>query len=712
MAAKPPKVGAGETPNPETEKKEVESWLRTVSKTEKDRDAYGDKAGWKRFIDEYKNEWGFLQQKVSIPVIPINLIYAYTKTEIARLYFRDPWITVNPKRVEDIGAAQIAEQVINYTWTELSLKSEIKKVLLETILVGHSYVKVGYAAEFGTVESQPKEEKRGPGRPAKAKEIETSEYIKSENVFAYHVPYKDILFDPSATFPAPHNARWMAHKIVKPLRAVKASGLYDHTDALNTTSKGDDDKNGYDTSGNADPKLDQDIRSVTLYEIYDLDHMKVVTVSPGCPYILKEMDYPDYLAGGFPFSMLAFNPVPGDVWPMSDVAAQEGLSIEMTKIVAIWINHLKRWNRQIIIEPDLFTPEELDKFKDGNDGAIIMANGSIKDKYDIPSYPAVQSDSYQIYNEAYKLYQVVSGQTPADQGGQAKVPTRTLGELRLQMMGGHARADEKVDVLEEFIAEVARKLLGIMQKKYDLPKISRIVGPHSVKQSIMGLLPQRPSAQPQMPGGAPNPLSDPGAQAPQAPQVGGAPQQNGSIFTSDFAFSWNRQDIVGDMDVDVVAGSTVPMDKESQLEILQKLIPLLPAAGVTPGSPAAKAYAREVFRLVGIQSIEAIMDLADQTPPQPNPEAMELQAKMKSEEQKSQMKMQESQVKVQAMMAEEKIKLEGLQQKLAIDKEKLQMEHEKAKLDMHTNVINTILQGVRGSQGPSTNGNGNGHGEE
>jgi hypothetical protein len=706
LSDKSQKVGIGETPNPEDEKDEVKAWLRTVQKTEKDRDDFGNKAGWKRYIEEYKNEWGFLQQKISIPAIPINLIYAYTKTEIARLYFRDPWITVNPKRVEDIGSAQIAEQIINYTWGELALKQEIKKTLLEAILVGHSYMKVGYAAEFGTVESQPPE-KKGPGRPKKVQEIETSEYIKSENVFAYHVPYKEIIFDPSATFPPTHNARWMAHKITKPLRAVKESGIYEHTDMLKSSGKLDDEKAGYDTSGINQKKLDQDIKSVTLYEIYDLDHMKVRTVSPGCDYFLNEIDYPEYLGGGFPFSMLAFNPVPGEVFPMSDVAAQEGLSIEMTKIVAIWVNHLKRWNRQIIIEPDLFTAEEEDKFKDSIDGAVIKAQGGdIQKKFYIPQYAPVAADSYQIYNEVYKLHQIVSGQTPADQGGQAKVPTRTLGELRLQMMGGHARADEKVDVLEDFIAEIARKLLGIMQKKYDLPKISRIVGPRSVQQKIQGILPGRPSAQPQLPGGQPNPLAGPGggAMPPGAPSS--APQQNGNIFTSDFSFSWNRQDILGEMDIDVVAGSTVPMDRESQLQILEKMVPLLPAAGVTPGSPAAKAYAREVFRLIGIQSIEAIMDLVDQSPPQPNPKMAEIQMK-------TQAKMMETKAKVDAKKQETQVKLQGMQMENQLKAQKAQAEMghqvEKHKLDIHKNVINTILQGMRAQEAPANEG-GNGNG--
>jgi hypothetical protein len=678
------KVGVGETPNDGAENEEVDHWIRAIGKAEKERDDEGKKAGWQRFIDEYRNEWGFLQKSVSIPIIPINLIYAYTKTEIARLYFRDPWITVNPKRVEDIGASQIAEQIINYTWGELNLKQEIKKALLETILVGHSYLKVGYAAEIGTVESQkrdPNPAHRGPGRPPKqpkVAEIETSEYIKSENVFAYHVPYKDIVFDPSATFPCTHTARWMAHKIVKPLRAIKEAGIYDHVEDLKTSSKQDDDKMGYDTSSSGLDKREKDIRSATLWEIYDLDHMKIWTVSPGCKKFLAQRDYPDYLNGGLPFSMLAFNPVPGETFPLSDVAPQEGLAIELTKIAAIWLNHLKRHNRQIFIETDLLTPDDKSKYKDGIDGAVIevqpAASGkSIQDRYFVPQYPAVQSDSYQIYNEAYKLYQIVSGQTPADQGGQARVPTRTLGELRLQMMGGHARADEKVDVLEDFIAEIARKLLGIMQKKYDLLKITRIVGPRSIQNKMKDILSTRPSTQPQI-GGDANPVAE-------------------KSFTSDFSFSWNRQDILGDMDVDVVAGSTVPMDKESNLEVMEKMIPFLPAAGITPGSPAAKQYAREMFRMIGNQSLEAIMDLVENQPPQPNPKMMEVQAKVQA-------KVAESKVKIQGKVAEQQLKLQGMAQKLEMDKAK-------HKLDSHKQIINTMLQGVRASMAPAE-GNGNG----
>lgn len=681
-------VGDVETPDQKDEKAEVKAWLRTISKTEKFRDKKGDDQGWKRFISEFKGDWSFLQDKVKIPLVPINLVYAYVKTEIARLYFRDPWITINPKRKEDIGAAQIAEQVINYVWSELKLKSEIKKTLTEELIVGHGWIKVGYVAEFGTVESQPKEqEKRGPGRPKKVGDetkVDTNEYLKSENVFAYYVKYDDIIFDPSATYPAPHNARWMAQKIVKPLRAVQESGIYEHTDELRSSSVLGDDET--DASLEAAIDMNKDIKSVTLWEIYDLDHMKVTTVSPGCEYKLREIDYPDYLNKELPFVQFAFNFVPGEVYPLSDVAAHEPQIIELIKMQAIELNHLKRWNRQIIVAPDFFTKEEEDKFKDGADGAIIKGNvtagSSLDSNFYIPPYAPVQQDVYGVWNQVMDVWRNVAGQSNMERGATEKAPTRTLGELRLQLQGGRARADEKIDLLEDAIETVARKLLGIMQKKFDLPKIALIVGEQTIQEKLAKSLPQRPSAQPQLPGGAPNPVAE-------------------QSMTTPFSFTWTKTDIMGDMDVDVVAGSTVPMDKEAQIEIMEKMIPLLPGIGAAPGSPAALAFGKEFVRLIGMKSLEEVIDLAKSQPKQPDPEMAKAQMDMQAKQQEMQNAQAEATIKIQGQVAQQQIKLQGMQEKLQLDKQKneMQLQHQ---------IMQSVIQQSAQQQKPAQNGNGNG----
>lgn len=674
MADQKEPVGVSEAPHSEGEKKEVKAWLRTLASTEKWRDSKGEKAGWKRIINEYQGNWDHLQSQVSIPIIAVNLVYAYVKTEIARMSFRDPWITVNAKRLEDLGAAQIAEQIINYTWGELKLKQQIKLALLEALLVGHSWIKVGYAAEFGTVESQPKEESdqpRGPGRPPKKyKEVETSEYIKSENVFAYHVPYKDVLFDPSATWPATHNGRWFAHRWVKPYRAVCQSGIYEHTDELRVSDKVDDPNVPFDMADSLKESFGKDVRSVTGWEIYDFDHGVVTTVSPGCEYKLREIPWPDYLKGKDgqlinPFTELSFNPVPGEVFPMSDIAAHEGQIVELTKLLSIELNHLKRWNRQLLVMQDAMTEQEEEKFKDANDGAVIhiqpMQGRSLQDNVAPVPYAPLQSDIYGVWSQLFEVWRSIAGQTGPDQGGQARTQTRTLGELRLQLQGGHARSDEKLDVLEDSIAEIARKLLGIMQKKYDLPKLARIVGTQSIQKKIMSALQKRPSAQP-MTNDVPNPLA-------------------AQTTTSDFGFSWNRQDILGEMDVDVLAGSTVPLDREAQLQQIEKLFPYLAVVGIGPGTPASKALAREFLRLVGMMSLEEVMDLAEQSPPTPNPKVLETQAKVQA-------KAAETKVKIQGKIAEQQIKLQGM-------REDLQVKRQEHHMNTQKKIIDQILQQTR-----------------
>lgn len=672
---KKPKLGKAETPNLGKEKDEVHDWLAIVNKAEKWRDEIAQKAGWKRFIKEYGGDFGHVQSSVSIPLIPINYIFSYVKSKIAQMYFRDPWISVNAKRVEDLGSAQIAEQVLNYVWGELNLKREMKMCLLEALIVGHSWIKTGYVAEFGTVESRPVE-KRGPGRPPKEEKIvDTNQYLKSESVFAYHVPWDHVVFDPSAQWPAMSNARWVAIKTVKPIRAIKESGIYENVDdlheALTSTSKKMENSTVADAPGKESGT--NEIKGAALWEIYDLDHMRVVTVSPGVEKYLRQIEYPEYLQGKLPLEMLYFNPLPGKAYPLSDIAAQEPQVIEMMKMNAIMMNHLKRFNRQMFIKPELMTNENKSNFKQGVDGAIIevqAGSGPIESNFYIPPYPPIQQDIYGVWNINMDLYRNVSGQSDMERGGQARTQTRTLGELRNSMQGSKARSDESIDSLEDFIGAVARKILTIMQQKYDLPKLARIVGAQTLQKAM---LMNRPSAQ--------DPVT-----AQQA-------------YTGESSFTWNKKDISGEMDVDVVAGSTVPLNKENQIALLEKLAPALGSLGIQPGSQAAREFGREFLRLIDIKSLERIMDIADEeakTHPPQNPKLMEIQAKVQAKQQESQMKLQGIQAKTQADVVKSKLDIQKAQLDAQAQQHQLHLDAQKQKQELHHDILKNLLTGFRG----------------
>lgn len=666
------KLGAGETPDPKPEDQEAEikKWHEVIKTSEDAFNQWKEQSGAKRFIDEYANDWKHLQQSVDIPLINVNLVYAYTKTEIARLYFRDPWITVNAKRVEDLGAAKIAEQLVNYTWGELDLKRQVKLALLDAILVGHGWIKTGYTAQIGIAEDKTEEGKKKDGA-----ELDVNEFVKSESVFATHYPWDHVLFDGTATWPPTHNARWMAFKWTKPLRAVQESGIYDKdaVEDLKPSGTGDSMKDTKDPTRN--------VQSVTAWEIWDKDHKKVITIVPGHNKKLREIDWPDYMTDGFPVTMFSFNPIPGRAYPMSDIAPFEGQVVEMTKMMAIMINHLKRWNRQVFTKPGLMEPTAKENFAKSVDGAIIECQGDFGKDFYIPPYAPVQQDIYGVWNLTKDIFKTVAGQSDTEQGANVKSTTRTLGELRLALQGGRARSDEKVDALEDSISEIARKLLMIMQKKYDLPKIVRIVGTRAMEKAFVQ---NRPSAQ--------------GANA-QSAYTG---EMNGQIES----FSATKEDIHGEMDVDTLAGSTIPLNKENQLQIMEKLMPNLQFLGIQPNSKAAVEFAREYFRLIDMKSVERIADIAEQEieemkqHPQPNPDMVKLQAEMQMKQQEGQMKAQEGQMKMQVEQQKGQLQLQGLEAKVQAEVIKAKIDIEKAEMDKQKMVLQHILS----QQRPNGNG--------
>lgn len=675
ISARPGSTSITEDDDKKAVASSIERWSGLLNKTEVWRDQQAERSGWKRALAEYQGDWSHYAASVSIPIVPLNLVFAYVKTEISRLSLKDPYLTVNAKRVEDVGAAQIAEQLLNYVWSELDMKKQVKLALTDALLVGHGWVKSGYVAEIGTKEetTESKEApKRGPGRPKKESkpDLNTSEYVKSESVFGVHIPWNHVIFEMSSSWPAPDHARWMACKVVKPLSVVKSCGLYKDIEGIKGTNLDDEDKKTY-----------KDGSWVIIWEIWDRDTRLVYTMAEGHDKWLKPpMPWP-YKHDGYPFDMLSFNPCPGKPYPLSDVLMQEPQIVQMMKMMAIMENHMKRWNRQLIAKRGLFSPDEMNKFKMGIDGAIIEAEGNPQTDLNPSPYAAVQQDVYGVWNLVTDILRNVSGQSETERGAPPKSGTRTLGELRLALQGSRSRSEEKVDVLEMFIASIARKLLSNMQEKYTLPKIVRIVGPKAIQKAMVE---NRPSAQ----------------------GVNQSTSYTGMQGDKVNSFSTTRDDIHGEMDVDVVAGSTLPLDKENQLQVMEHLIPHLELIGITPGSKAALAYAREYMRLINIVSLDRIVDIAEEEAqnPKPSPEEQQAQMEMQATQQEAQMKSQQHAQKMQGQEQKTKLQLTGLAAKTQAVMQKAQLDAQKAKMDFQMDIMKSILDKTREPSGKS-NGN-------
>src|SRR3990167_11131332 len=95
---------------------------------------------WKRMLGYYRNKYYTLNED-SKPLVEhrarVNYVFSTVRTIIPSVYFQNPYILVQPRRIpDDVAGAQTLEVAINYYFKELDLKSQIRAVVLDTLLFG------------------------------------------------------------------------------------------------------------------------------------------------------------------------------------------------------------------------------------------------------------------------------------------------------------------------------------------------------------------------------------------------------------------------------------------------------------------------------------------------------------------------------------------------------------------------------------------------
>lgn len=509
-------------------------WMKRINRSLKYRDQVRDDQNWKRIHEEYKGKYSVSSGGVNAP--PINLVYGYVHTAIPRIYFRDPHMTINPKGSDSIMGARILELSVGYIFRELNLKNEVRRLLLDAFLIGHGWFKYGYIGQMGQTISEVPDD--------------ASEYIKDEEIFVAYVPYEDVVFDASMSQDPPHDCRWIAHRIIRPLSEFKADANYANTGKLrsNVTTR--------DSRGEkADDSLkDNDLDLFEFWEVHDKDTNAIYCVCDGTDRYLRETPN-GYEMKGLPFSMFKLNPVPGEPYPLSDIYIIEAQILERVKLRAAQINHIKRWSRQISIEEGSMTKEEMEKFAQGVDGAVTQRKPRSAPPTPI-QYADMQKESFQIDALIQQDIDAVIGQNEVDRGGVAKTDTNTKFELQAQQAGSGIRQAQRQDLLEDFLEEVTMKVIALIKQFQTTPRYVRITGmsPEQIMDAFPGV------------------------------QV----DETGFYFTKD--------NIQGEYDVDAKAGSTLPLNRENKVRLIESALNVGPTIGVVPGSPTATALGKALFR--------------------------------------------------------------------------------------------------------------------
>ncbi len=529
-------TGEALTPKKLTVPQKISRWHERIQTALKYRDRVSDEQGWERFLEEYEGNYDVVLGNIACP--PINEVYSYVQSSISGLYHRDPYLAVNPRKGSTIKAAKLLEVGVNYYWRILRNKQEIELEIVDAELPGHAWHKTGSTVELTGTPEDPS--------------------IKSESLYSMRVSWKDIVFSLGSRRP-PEDCRWMAQRIVLPTETVK--DLYP--------------KHASKIRGGLYPGLKQDeveknlfkddIQYTILWEVWDRENRKTCLITDGVDDYLFDRGWPKWRRE-YPFRMLAFNLIPDKPYPMSGIKPWEAQILEKIKLFTMALNHVKRWNRQLLLEKGAMEESEKDKFAQGTDGAIVETLKPPATCAVPLAYAPLPPDIYNLMDRIDQIIRTTNGMPEMDKGGITQTKTRTLGELQMMRAGAKSRTDRKIDCIETHCENVARDLISEMKTHFNLEMVVKISGdtPEEVIEAF---------------------------------------KEHYDPATKEVVFS--SEDIQGEFDVEVKSGSTLPLDKETRTEILSRVMEL--GAQMSGGElqPFMRVVISEILAGYDIKSLEA-----------------------------------------------------------------------------------------------------------
>jgi hypothetical protein len=529
----------------ESRKKLLSLWNDRMGTVKKYKNAIIDENKWETYIDEFKGKYDVVLGNQYVP--PINEVYAYVESSKATLFQRNPYIAVNAKKTGTILGSYIWEAILNHDWAEMHVKDDVELEIDDTILVGHGWHKVGTNVQTSGSGSQLR--------------------LASEKLYSNRVSWRDMFFNIGAKRPSV-DALWMAQRIYLPTDDLK-----EEYGARAAKLKG----SPYPALGEKvrkDMLYKDDVNFSAIYEIWDARKRQIYLLADETlgDFLEDPKPWPDYL-DEFPFQMLSFNEIPDEAYPMSDIASWNVQILEKIKIFTMILNHVKRGNRQLVMKKGVMTEQEKDKYEKGIDGSILDAkipmNADIQTAFKFLDYGQMPADYYLILDRIDQVMNKVRGQPDFEQGANTKTQTRTLGELQMIQGGAQGRSGRKLDRIERHCENIARHHMFNRKNSLSLDEVVRITG--NEPQEILAAL-----------------------------------QKEGKFDPVTRTIHYSKEDIQGEYDVGVKAGSTLPLDKTTRdatlKEVLQMAIPLASAPTLPP---FISAIMGELVKDYEIKSLDA-----------------------------------------------------------------------------------------------------------
>lgn len=454
---------------------------------------------WQRMIDLYRGKCLPVVESVEDQIV-VNVAFGTINVVYPSVSVNYPKITVMPSKPEDEDRAVIVEAVANYNWKHHNFQDHFRRAVKDYLIIGHGWLKTGYRykEEYQAMTGSDSEEEYSElttqadefaaANPAMAGLVpdndeiqanlpETMLCIKEDRPFVERVSPFDIFVDPEAT--CMDDARWICQRLYRPLEDVKRDERYKKSVRMNVeadmgTERDDSASRSWFRRTQSEPENER----VTIYEWYDIHANTMSVCAEGADeFLIDPHEIP--FSFGHPFIMLRNYDVPDQFYSMGDLEAIEPLIQELNKTRSVTMRVREKFAPKYLYRPGAFDStgrQALEGKEYKRAIPVADTNSPFSDIIGVVPEIATPPELFSHSEIVEKDIGDVSGISEY-QRGQVPETRRTATEAAIISDSVNARAADKLAQIETGIAQVARRLIAILQEYVTVDQVARVVGP-------------------------------------------------------------------------------------------------------------------------------------------------------------------------------------------------------------------------------------------
>ena len=451
---------------------------------------------WIRMVDLYRGKHWAATTVTNNDLVAVNLAFSTVNVIAPSVAVNYPKIVVSPNEPEDQDRAAFVEAITNYAWRHHDFRKPFQRSVRDFLIFGHGWLKVGWkfveqermlsdeeravmfdeaVAEANILATEdpalatelPDDEQNAAGIPESAMEVvEDQPFIERVSPF-------DMFIDPEAT--CIDDAQWICQKVIRPLEEAKKDKRY----KASVRKKLSADSRVSPTFAYTDRTVQEEylteVDRVAIYEFYNIeDNTMCVFSLEADEFLVDPMAMP--YAYGHPFVMLRNYDVPDYFYPMGDLESIESLQLELDMTRTQLVNARKRYARKYLFHERSFGPEGREALEADEDGRLVPVVDENKPLSEVV-IPMPQTPlSPEVYNMSAIIEQDINTVSGVSEYARGQMPEirRTATEASIIADAGNARVAEKLAIVELGISECARRVIQVMQQFMTGEQIVRV----------------------------------------------------------------------------------------------------------------------------------------------------------------------------------------------------------------------------------------------